>query len=170
VGLAGLALVVLAGFDARFENGPARVIGPIPDAIDRIIPPGACVLTDQVSVTLAANRFISDVPGCPLMVDSVGTNLALSDGLGPLAGAGNVPAVAAAWNQAFSHAQYVILTPANARRIAWTPALTAYLNAHFARVYESPGKLLLYARIGLAITYMPQRSTQPAERGAAGRS
>ena len=120
-----------------------HVIGPIPATIDRIIPPGACVLTDQVSVTLAANRFVSDVPGCPQMVDSVGTDLALSNGLKPFTGAGNVPAVAASWNQAFSHAQYVILTATNCRRVAWTPALRAYLNDHFVKVYRSPRKLLL---------------------------
>jgi hypothetical protein len=151
VGVAGAALVVLAGLQARFEGGVARVIGPIPATIDRIIPPGACVLTDQVSVTLAANRFVSDVPGCPQMVDSVGTDLALSNGLKPLTGAGRVPAVAAAWNQAFSHAQYVLLTATSNRRVAWTPALQAYLNDHFVQVYKSPRRLLLYVRKGLRV-------------------
>jgi hypothetical protein len=85
------------------------------------------------------------------MVDSVGTDLALSNGLKSFTGAGYVPAVAAAWNQAFSHAQYVILTPTNQRRIAWTPALTAYLNDHFTQVYQSPRKLQLYVRKGLHV-------------------
>jgi len=149
VGLAGLALVIVAGLQARLEGGTVKVIGAIPSPIDQIIPPGACVLTDQTSVTLAANRFVSDVPGCSQMVDSLGTDLALSNGLRPTTGAGNVPAVAAAWNQAFSHAQYVILTATNMRRIAWTPALDAYLNDHFVQVYRSPRKLLVYARKGL---------------------
>jgi len=151
VGLSAIVLAVLAGFQTRFESGPVRVIGPIPATIDRIIPPGACVLTDQVSVTLAANRFVSDVPGCSQMVDSVGTDLALSNGLKPFTGAGNVPAVAAAWNYAFSHAQYVILTATNTRRIAWTPALQAYLSDHFIQVYQSPRRLLLYVRKGLRV-------------------
>jgi alpha-1,2-mannosyltransferase len=151
VGLAVLALVGLAGLQARQESLTVHVIGPIPATIDRIVPPGACVLTDQVSVTLAANRFVSDVPGCSQMVDSVGTDLALSNGLKPVTGAGKVPAVAAAWNQAFSHAQYVILTATNSRRIAWTPALWAYLNDHFVKVYQSPRKLLLYVRKGLHV-------------------
>jgi hypothetical protein len=108
------------------------------------------VLTDQVSVTLAANRFVSDVPGCSQMVDSVGTDLALSNGLKPFTGAGYVPAVAAAWNQAFSHAQYVILTATNTRRVAWTPALKAYLADHFVQVSRSP-RLTLYVRKGLHV-------------------
>jgi hypothetical protein len=149
VGVAGLVLVVVAAFQFRAESGVPKVIGPIPGTIDRIIPPGACVLTDQVSVTLAANRFVSDVPGCSQMVDSLGTDLALSNGLRPTTGAGYVPAVAAAWNLAFSHAQYVILTATNGRRIAWTPALKASLADHFSLVYRSPRKLLVYVRKGL---------------------
>ena len=141
-----LALVVVAAFQFRFESAIPRVIGPIPATIDRLVPPGACVLTDQVSVTLAANRFVSTDPSCPKMVDSLGSTLALSDGLKPQTGAANVPAVNAAWNQAFSHAQYVILTATNTRRIAWSPQLEAYFASHFTQLYESPRRLILYVR------------------------
>jgi alpha-1,2-mannosyltransferase len=147
--VAALALAVVAAFQFRFESAIPRVIGPIPATIDRLVPPGACVLTDQVSVTLAANRFVSTDPGCPKMVDSLGSTLALSDGLKPQTGAANVPAVNAAWNQAFSHAQYVILTATNTRRIAWSPQLEAYFASHFTQLYESPRRLILYARKGL---------------------
>jgi hypothetical protein len=85
------------------------------------------------------------------MIDSLGTDLALSNGLKPQTGAGYVPKVAAFWNQTFSHAQYVILTATNGRRIAWTPALQAYLNDHFVQVYRSPRKLLLFMRKGLSV-------------------
>ena len=141
-----LALVVVAAFQFRFESAIPRVIGPIPATIDRLVPPGACVLTDQVSVTLAANRFVSTDPSCPKLVDSLGSTLALSDGLKPQTGAANVPAVNAAWNQAFSHAQYVILTATNTRRIAWSPQLEAYFASHFTQLYESPRRLILYVR------------------------
>jgi hypothetical protein len=151
VGVAGAVLLVLAVLQGRFESTVPRVIGPIPARIDAIIPPGACVVTDQVSVTLAANRFVSNVPGCPQMVDSLGTTLALSDGLKPQTGAGNVPKVAAFWSQTLSHAQYLILTATNTRRIAWTPALVAYLDQDFVQVYRSPRKLLVYVRKGLHV-------------------
>jgi alpha-1,2-mannosyltransferase len=147
--VAAVALAVVAAFQFRFESTIPRVIGPIPATIDRLVPPGACVLTDQVSVTLAANRFVSTDPNCPKMVDSLGTTLALSDGLKPQTGAANVPAVNAAWNQAFSHAQYVILTATNTRRIAWSPQLEAYFSSHFTQLYESPRRLILYVRKGL---------------------
>jgi len=107
------------------------------------------VLTDQVSVTLAANRFESPDPRCPQMVDSLGTTLALSHGLKPGTGAAKVPAVNAAWNQAFSKAQYVIITAVSGRRIAWTPQLHAYLASHFTQIYQAPHRLTVYARKGL---------------------
>jgi len=144
-----VALAVVALFQLRFEGENVQVIGPVPADIDRLIPPGACVLTDQVSVTLVADRFESTDPRCPQMVDSLGTTLALSYGLKPRTGAAQVPAVNAAWHQAFSNAQYVILTPSNIRRIAWTTALDAYLTDHFTRIYESPSLLIVYARKGL---------------------
>ena len=148
-GLAAVALAAVAIFQVRFESAAPRVIGPIPVALERLIPPGACVLTDQVSVTLAANRFVSGVPGCPQMVDSLGTTLGLSHGLKPQTGAASVRAVDTFWNQAFSHAQYVLLTATSIRRIAWTPQLENYLASHFNRVYRSPRKLILYVRKGV---------------------
>jgi hypothetical protein len=149
VGVSAAALVVVAAFQLRFETGAPRVIGAIPAAIDNMVPPGACVLTDQVSVTLAANRFVSTDPNCPKLIDSLGTTLALSDGLKPQTGAAKVAAVNAMWSQTFSKSQYVLLTAANFRRIAWSPQLTAYFASHFHMVYQSPRMLRLYVRNGL---------------------
>ena len=147
--VSAVALAVVAAFQFRFEGEGTRVIGPIPAAIDHLIPPGACVLTDQASVTLAANRFVSTDPNCPKLIDSLGTTLALSNGLKPQTGAATVAAVNTAWNQAFSKAQYVLLTISNPRRIAWSPQLEAYFASHFSQVYQSPSKLTLYVRNGL---------------------
>jgi len=148
-GVTAVALAVVAIAQFRLETAVPRVIGPIPAAVDRLIPPGACVLTDQVSVTLAANRFESTDPHCPQMVDSLGTTLALSHGLKPRTGAGKVPAVTHWWNRAFSNAQYLLFTPSNVRRIPWNPALEAYLTSHFTQIYESPNRLTVYVRKGL---------------------
>ena len=147
--VSALALAVVAAFQFRFESGAPKVIGPIPAAIDQMVPSGPCVLTDQVSVTLAANRFVSTEPNCPKVIDSLGTTLALSHGLKPQTGAAKVAAVNAMWSQAFSKAQYVLLTATNQRRIAWSPQLEAYFANHFHVVYQSPRKLMLYVRNGL---------------------
>jgi alpha-1,2-mannosyltransferase len=149
VSVSAAALAVVAVFQFRFESGAPKVIGPIPAAIDQLIPSGACVLTDQVSVTLAANRFVSTDPNCPKVIDSLGTTLALSHGLKPQTGAAKVAAVNTAWSEAFSKAQYILLTATNTRRIAWSDQLEAYFASHFHVIYQSPRKLQLYVRNGL---------------------
>jgi hypothetical protein len=126
----------------------ANVIGPAPRPIEHIIPPGACVLTDQVSMTIVANRFYSDVPGCSQVVDGLATDVALSQGKKPSDGAGYVPAVAAVWRQAFSHAQLVLLSHNNVGRIAWTPSLKAYFAANFVELHSPWKQVTLYKRKG----------------------
>lgn len=113
-----------------------------------VIPPGACVLTDTVSLTIAADRFVSTAPDCPVMVDGVGTDYALSSGRNGVTDAGSVPAVESTWLSAFEHAQYVWVSCAPVassacesttnRRIPWTPTITAYFDSHFRRV-PAPG-------------------------------
>jgi hypothetical protein len=149
-GAAAVVLTAMAVVQASTQNNLLKqVIGPVPATIGQLIPKGTCVLTDQVSITILANRFTSNDPGCPQMVDTLGTDLALSHGRKPATGAASVPAVAAAWQTAFSHAQYVLLTHINARRVAWTPQLHEYLDQNFRVVYVSSSRLTLYARNGL---------------------
>ena len=114
-----------------------------------MIPPGACVLTDQVSFTIAADRFDTSVPGCSQMIDALGTDYALTPGRDGTQGAGRVPAVAAIMRNAFDHAQYVWLAGMyNRRRIAWTPALHAYLKRNFVRVLVDDKGDALWVRKG----------------------
>jgi hypothetical protein len=82
------------------------------------------------------------------MVDGLATDLALSGGEKPSDGAGNVPAVAAVWRQAFAHAQIVLLSHNNTGRIAWTPALRAYFAANFVEVHSPWKQTTLYKRKG----------------------
>jgi hypothetical protein len=155
VSVTAVALAATAVLQFRSDDVYTTVIGPVPAAVGRLIPPGACVLTDQVAVTLLANRFQSTDPHCPQMVDSLGTTLALSHGLKPQTGAGKVPAVNHWWEQAFSNAQYLLLTHASPVRIPWSRGLKAYLASHFTLIYQSPIQLnsskylTLYVRKGL---------------------
>src|SRR5262249_24736638 len=66
-------------------------------AVAAIIPQGACVLTDQVALTIAADRFTASQPGCPEVIDSLAQTLVLSHGKSPQGGAGSRPGVVAAW-------------------------------------------------------------------------
>jgi hypothetical protein len=120
-------------------------------ALQRVIPPGACVLTDEVSYTIAADRFVSSVPGCSQVVDGVGTDLALGHGRNGVTGAGRVPAVRSVWDQALRSAQFVWLSSkldsVEARRIAWTPSLRAYFFGHFRLVRGAGLPDNLYRRV-----------------------
>jgi hypothetical protein len=150
-GVSAAAIVFVAVTQFQAESARTFTIGPAPRAIEYIIPPGACVLTDQVSMTILANRFYSDVPGCSQMVDGLATDLALSHGKKPSEGAGYVPAVAALWRQAFAHAQIVLLSHNNIGRIAWTPALRAYFAGNFVELHSPWKQVTIYKRKGYSL-------------------
>ena len=143
---AGLVLVgaaIVAGAVAQVPTGSLSIVRRAsPKVVGRLVPPGACVATDQASFLLLANRFTSNVPGCSQMVDGLGTDLALARGRRPASGAGKVPAVAAAWNQAFSHAGYVLLSGKSGLRIPWTPQLTGYFDRNFKLMLHGYGYTL----------------------------
>ncbi len=75
-GLVAAVIGVFAVLQARSETSLTPRVAPAAIAADRrAIPPGACVLTDQSSFTIAADRFTSSVPGCSQMIDPLGTAL-----------------------------------------------------------------------------------------------
>lgn len=144
------ALAVMSGVQFQQET---RLRGDTsPTAVRAEIPRGACVLTDIPALTITADRFVSDVPGCAAMVDPIGTDYALSGGENGLTNAGRVPALERVWMAAFKHAGYVWLAcgdPADVRcktnrRVPWTPTLVRYFRRHFKRLRgTTPG---LYVR------------------------
>jgi alpha-1,2-mannosyltransferase len=144
---AGLAVLVLPFAGGGAESSPTPTYASALPAVDRVIPPGACVATDEVALLISADRFVSSAPGCSVMVDGFGTSYALAHGQSSLT-AGRVPAVAAAWRQAFGAADYVLLTSYDPNRIAWTPQLRAYFRANFVQITGNWSPLQLYVRKG----------------------
>jgi hypothetical protein len=143
--VAGLALFVLPLAVPGADYSPTPTYVSALPAIDRVIPPGACVLSDQASLLISLDRFDTSVPGCSIMVDGTGTAYALGHGQSA-ATAGRVPAVAALWRQGFDAASYVLLTAYNPYRVAWTPSLKAYFSHHFTRLSGNWAPLELYVR------------------------
>jgi alpha-1,2-mannosyltransferase len=130
--IATLAVAAMAAGDAygMTQLYPAR---DLPGA-SALIPAGACVLTDTASVTIVISRFSSSAPGCPALVDAVGTLISTTDGKDFAAGPAVLAANTRVWQVAFEHAEYVWLIGNNGytgARIAWTPALHAYFTSHF---------------------------------------
>ena len=140
----GAGLVLLAAFQAREINDLAA-----PDIYHNqaVIPAGACVVTDQISMTIAANRFTATNPGCPDIMDALAQTLVLSDGVSVQGGANTLPHVVAAWRSILGRAGYVWLSPNNWRRIPWTPGLQEWFKANFVKLPVYGGLGDVYKRI-----------------------
>jgi alpha-1,2-mannosyltransferase len=142
-----VALLLIAALQVR-EMFPMRQ--PTAEAMAHFIPRGACVVTDEASLTIASDRFDNLPPGCPDIVDSLAATLVLSNGVSPEGGASQMPQVVAAWQTWLSKADYVWLSASHGskRRIPWTPALSDWFNATFAKLGTyAPGTGQLYVRV-----------------------
>ena len=132
---AGVIVLAVALFQAHEVSG-LRAPDVQPD--QALIPAGACVVTDETSAAIAANRFTAARPGCPDVVDSLAATLVSGNGVSVQGGAATLPQVVAEWQSIFGRAQYVWLSPTNTRRIPWSPALTLWFSAHFQEL-STPG-------------------------------
>lgn len=139
-----LGLLLVATFQAREMAG---LSAPRLYADQAVIPAGACVVTDQVSMTLAVNRFTNIPPGCPIVMDSLAETLVRSKGVSVQGGAASLPHVVNAWQHIFAKADYVWLSPNNARRIPWAPSLTSWFHAHFVAIPVYRGLGTVYKRV-----------------------
>ncbi len=140
----GLAALVLLGA-LMHALLVARGVSPAPDpaaALDRLIPRGACVVTDNPAYLISANRYLAG-PGCPPLVDPYGATIDLSQGRVANGGAASSGAAVSAWRGYFERAGYLLLTPASGVRIPWTPALESYVERHFRMESGSPVLVLV---------------------------
>ena len=128
IGCCAVAVLAVAAFQASELSG-LRATSVYPDRA--LIPAGSCVVSDEISLAIAANRFTAARPGCPDVLDGLAQTLVLSNGVSVQGGAAAHPDVVAAWQSILSRADYVWLSPNNARRIPWTPELSAWFAANF---------------------------------------
>ena len=144
-----LVIVLIAVLQVR-EMFPLTAHGA--EAISHEIPAGACVVTDEVSLTIGADRFANLPPGCPDIVDSLASTLVLSNGVSIQAGASKMPAVVAQWKKWLGEADYVWLSPAAAPRSASRGIrneLWLWFRAHFDKVGpDSSSTGQVYRRVG----------------------
>ena len=150
-----VAVLVMAVAQFGFESSLQPPLAPttpgltsdVISAASDVIPPGACVLTDQASYTIAADRFFSSRPGCVPMVNGVGSDYSLSRGRSAATGAQHVATVRALWLSALRGAQYVWLSPLSFRRIPWAARdVSVYFDRNFVPAPHGP--FGLYERKG----------------------
>jgi alpha-1,2-mannosyltransferase len=140
--------VVILGVAALQLAEVAPLRAQASPAAGRLIPSGACVVTDKTILTISANRFAPLRADCPDIIDSLATTLVLSHGISVQGGAANSRAVVAAWQSILGRAGYVWLSPENARRIPWTHELSSWFQQNFRPTGPySPATGQLYVRV-----------------------
>jgi hypothetical protein len=132
-----VVILVIAAAEAR-ELAPARQPSS-PASIATLVPAGSCLVADQVSFAIAADRLAAPGGGCADVLDSLAVTLSLSGGVSPQGGAGHSARVVAGWEAVFGRAQYVWLQGGFTGRIPWTPALQSWFSAHFRLLAAYPG-------------------------------
>jgi len=116
------------------------IYGPKVAAVDRVIPPGKCVVYDYAIFGVYANRITSDDQSCPSVVDPYGMWLDFGDHVIP------PPAkFVAEWKGYFRNAQYVVLNNPNTTYIPWNNKLRKWFDANYHLLY---GKdyIFIYAK------------------------
>jgi alpha-1,2-mannosyltransferase len=136
IAVGAIAMVVIAGVGLRQLAAETKLVASSTPAAaaDRLIPAGSCVVTDDTSLTVSANRFTSDQPECSPMVDAFGTLLAMTNGQKRYAAPQVLAKVTAVWRTAFSDAQYAWIQTGSQGQIPWTASLYQYFTSHFRLV------------------------------------
>lgn len=112
--------------------------------IDAAVPAGACVIGDEPSLQIAADRFASSSARCPFVVDSYGTWLAASPSAPP--GSGQVPPrmLVEEWRRWFAAADFVLLNAQQSSYLPWTPALSTYFEHRYVLIASAPHTYLYF--------------------------
>ena len=158
-----LALGLAIGRIVDYPNVPERVIGVLlaigliihganfvdtwdtrppfdPSAtISADVPPGACVISDSVTVLILADRFNTSDASCPDIVDSYGLDLVLARGYTFAAGGSASPVVQQNWLSYFEHSDYLVFTGRADGTIPATAAILSVLHHDFVSISPTVG-------------------------------
>jgi hypothetical protein len=130
-------LVLVAAFEAWELSG---LHAPSVRANAALIPLGACVVSDEISLAIAADRFTAGSGGCPDVLDSLAATLVAGNGVSVEGGARALPRVTAGWQAVFARARYVWLSGSSDRRIPWTAGLRAWFAGNFRPLNPPAGQ------------------------------
>jgi hypothetical protein len=107
--------------------------------LERFIPPRACVVADEVTYLVAADRFGSSSSSCPAVVDAYGVWFtSFPQHLPPYPGP-YPSAFTAKWGRWFAAADFAVLTAPQTDIIPWSGALAGWFASDFQLVYSQPG-------------------------------
>jgi hypothetical protein len=150
-GLLALAVVEDTSYTSSYLPdavlGPGYIVEPAA-AIDSVIPPGSCVISDHAILAIVANRFSSSVPGCPQVVDPYGMWLAQGGGLSPPASPPFPASFVSTWRSYFESAQYVVLWVRESDSIPWNSSLLNWFDTHYRLIQIGTGSYVYFHSSG----------------------
>jgi len=111
-------------------------------AVAATIPAGSCAISDDPVELITANRYVSNDPNCPKIVDPEALEVEIDGRVNYTAPPGD--RVTTTWISWFSRARYVLITGSSGQRIPWSPTLVHWFTAHF-RLLNRTG---VWKRIG----------------------
>jgi hypothetical protein len=140
------ALVYESGAFGAQYLGASRSLQPAA-AIDAVIPAGSCVVFDQPTIALVANRYLSASPSCPALVDPFGIWLVQNGAALPPYSGPYAAEFTNSWSDLFSRADYAVIQSVTFGYIPWSiPLRNAFLQ-RFQLVDQIPGAYV-YRRSG----------------------
>src|SRR5262249_31383301 len=109
------------------------------DQLQAAIPAGSCVLLDQATTGIAADRFSSSA-ACPFVVDAYGTWVDRVPGHPPPNSAADLsPDLTKQWKEWMTRADYVVQAWPPSTLIPWTPDLHSWFVHNYKAVLQEPG-------------------------------
>ena len=115
--------------------------------IAAVVPTGSCVVTDNPSVLLMSGRFTADRSDCPQVVDSFGTELAVTNGR--LDRVRQTEKLQQTWRSWLENADVLVLNEPDLGRAAetdgWNQGVRRYARANFSLI-ERLGVVSIYRR------------------------
>lgn len=126
--IAGLAIWTSRTYEISADRTGLRYASTA--VITRLVPPGACVVFNEVSLGIYSNRMISSSPSCPDVVDPYGMYMAWGYGV-----TRPPEAFSLEWKRYFEQAQYVVFSHANGPYIPWGTSLLPWFHRNFHLIY-----------------------------------
>jgi hypothetical protein len=141
LGLIVVAVILPVLLGARVAAVEASSVSDPAVAVDAVVPPGGCTVSDGPRVLIPSDRFVSAVPDCTAMVDPFGTMLTY---------AGDPSAGIAVFQAALAHADYLVLSSSAGSWLSgpYVP-LRSYVAGDFHLVRS--GWVWIYVRNGYPI-------------------
>ncbi len=132
VGFVGL-LVGIVMWSTIFYSSVGEMSGYAAlSKIPQLIPPGACVVYDNVGYGILENRFFSEDAACPKVIDPIGTRL-----LGGNETTTPSPRLIRQWKGYFETAQYVVTNSPEFSAIPTDKSLQSWFQRNYHVLYNS---------------------------------